>query len=297
MKIVKIVEVKALHILGAMTMVVVMFMLGAVYGYDYPADFQVINQAKAGQIYEDKFYWVIDGQTFSSDQGFEIEKESSGFALESDIITIQTNVYAWYDAYYYGSGRQYVRGILEYEDLFVQISEDFGIDPIIPLGIGALESNGDPNKVSRVGAKGLMQIYKIPNSCRLKALNYVGNPDQKFYQEKLNIAKGILTLQAYTKEKNNNLFLGLCSYVWGPNNEQLLNAQDFASVRGSIKNTDARYYPTKAMALALMTKVYKQEGRFVPYKLHCKKNDYQCKQKELENQQLIESVELAGLNY
>lgn len=294
MKVIKVIEVDARHGVVSLTLILTMFLFGAYCGYQPQTNMQQ-EISSVEDTKEELILWVEYGDTIIPYEDYKKLPEPSGFTLESDADALKENIYAWYDAYYLFHGKDYVKATLEYEGIIKQVADNFNIDPDIICGVIALESKGNPYEVSKVNAKGLMQIYWVPKSYRQKAKKILGVNELDDFNPIHNVTLGTITLIGYTKMKNNNLLLGMASYVWGPNNISD-SSKDFSSVRHRFPEVP-RYYPNKALALTLLTKVYKEKGEFIPYKLNCSENDLQCKEHEKQNQQYIESIQIAGLHY
>lgn len=295
---------------------------------DSEVDFQRHQQQQAYEAYDEPFLWVIDGETFRSDQVEKIvfERIPSGFNLEPE--SARQSLRDWIIVYYdlhlmYGGDEVLDRG-QQYNELINYYSKEFGYDPDFVKGWAGVESEFIVDDVSHVGAKGLFQIYKIPPACKKQTLAHLEVDYFDPFDPEHSIVAGMYTLSYYTEIRQNNLFLGLVGYVWGPFRSLLENADNYSQIRYRDDFiTEAKIYPIKIMALALVEKVRIQKNRYVPYSCQkiynsCRqkagevkdKNDravalevceaeyfQECKPEEKINQEFIRSIELPGLDY
>lgn len=168
--------------------------------------------------------------------------------------------------------------IAQYEPIINEYSALFGMDSELPWGLIAVESAGKSNAVSRVKAKGLTQIYKIPRSYHDEARQILGRDDLNIWDPRHNILLGMITLKNYTQLKNNDLLLGLVSYNCGPDHKKVKRVSQYRDL--SIKKSIKRY-PIDVLAWTLVVKVKKTYGEVLPY--------------NQENKEKIESIYLPGI--
>ena len=99
----------------------------------------------------------------------------------------------------------------------LSISKAHKVDPLLVTSIIAAESGFRPRAVSKVGARGLMQL--LPSTARYvaKRINYQ-NKSLQLYETNLNITLGIEYLKYLETKFNGNRVLALAAYNWGPSN-------------------------------------------------------------------------------
>ncbi len=85
------------------------------------------------------------------------------------------------------------------------------------LAVIQTESGGDPNAVSPVGARGLMQL--MPNTAKQPGFGIKGIQDDSPEE---NVRVGSEYLKAMLSRYDNNLDLALMAYNWGPGNADKL---------------------------------------------------------------------------
>jgi soluble lytic murein transglycosylase-like protein len=137
-----------------------------------------------------------------------------------------------------------------------------GLDPDLARGLISVESMGIPDIVSLENAVGLTQIKIVPDSCLQRAHVIFGVDEINLYDPAQNIWLGLITLQEYTRRKNNDLLLGLVSYNYGPNQQGVLEATDWGNLQAS---EGVKAYPAKVLAVTLLSKVNAKYGRALPY--------------------------------
>lgn len=99
----------------------------------------------------------------------------------------------------------------DYDQLVVQASTKYGLDPRIARAVLQVESGGNPNAVSPKGAGGLMQL--MPSTAAELGVKDVNDPAQ-------NIDGGVRYLKKMIDANNGNLQLGLAAYNAGLGNVQ-----------------------------------------------------------------------------
>ena len=95
-------------------------------------------------------------------------------------------------------------------------SKNYNLDANLLLALIREESLFDPHAVSRVGAKGLMQLMDYTGEKIKRDLNLDSNSN--FFDPELNIQIGTYYLASLIKEFDNNIFLALAAYNGGPKN-------------------------------------------------------------------------------
>ncbi len=95
----------------------------------------------------------------------------------------------------------------QFDGLIDKASRDYGVSPRLLKSIIKVESNFNPEAVSKKGAKGLMQI--MPQNFSLLDINDPADPYQ-------NIMGGTRYLKQMLEKYNNDLHLALAAYNAGP---------------------------------------------------------------------------------
>src|SRR5208337_3416183 len=94
-----------------------------------------------------------------------------------------------------------------YDNLISRHARTHGIDPRLVKAVMIAESRGNPNAVSRKGARGLMQI--MPGTARSLHLKHPFDPSE-------NIEAGAIYLNRLHKRFTGNMELILAAYNAGP---------------------------------------------------------------------------------
>jgi hypothetical protein len=95
------------------------------------------------------------------------------------------------------------------QKLLVSEANRQGIDPALALAIAEVESNFNPRALSKVGAKGVMQIMPAT------AENVFGVPAEQLYDEKINIHLGVTFIKQLLTRYNQRLDIALSHYNGG----------------------------------------------------------------------------------
>ncbi|MBA4496461.1 lytic transglycosylase domain-containing protein [Paenactinomyces guangxiensis] len=105
---------------------------------------------------------------------------------------------------------------LEYEEYIVNSAEATGADPYLVMAIIRVETKFDPDKQSRVGARGLMQLMPETVDFAIKKGNF--SPSFRDYVEDpaINIHMGSWYIAALTKEFKGNKVAVMAAYNAGP---------------------------------------------------------------------------------
>ncbi len=95
----------------------------------------------------------------------------------------------------------------QYQTSINRYARQYGVDPDLVAAVIRVESCFDPNAVSRVGARGLMQL--MPGTAAELGVSNSFDPDQ-------NIRGGTLYLSRMMKRYGNNMKYALAAYNAGP---------------------------------------------------------------------------------
>ncbi len=106
-----------------------------------------------------------------------------------------------------GPRRSSVRsGIRRFEPIVRLASERFGVDPHLVWAVIKVESDFDPDAISRKGARGLMQL--MPATARMHHVGNIHDPGE-------NIRAGVRHLRLLLDRFNGNFRLSLAAYNAG----------------------------------------------------------------------------------
>ncbi len=121
-----------------------------------------------------------------------------------------------------------------------KIAQAYGVDPNLVREVIRAESNFNPNAVSRVGAKGLMQL--MDGTARMLKVDNVFDPEQ-------NIVGGTKYLRSLINKYQGNVKVALAAYNAGPGRLDRLGIrtdQDYAA-RSSELPQETQQYVAKIM--------------------------------------------------
>lgn len=139
---------------------------------------------------------------------------------------------------------KYPVGARAYEGMVVAAAAKYGVDPDILRAMATIESNFNPNAVSSVGARGLVQI--MPGTAR-----GLGFTPEQMFNPQLNLeaaAKYVSQLQRL-KYVGNNLTLIAAAYNAGPGNVlKYGGVPPFKETQNHVRKVNAVYYALKARA-------------------------------------------------
>lgn len=95
-------------------------------------------------------------------------------------------------------------------------SAEFDVDPWLMASLIRVESAGDPNIVSRVGAIGLTQIMPATGREIAGDLEIADYSTKMLYHPETNVRMGTYYLSKLLKRFDGNLHAALAAYNWGP---------------------------------------------------------------------------------
>ncbi len=107
----------------------------------------------------------------------------------------------------YTSPTEYTQSAIE--SLVAEYARQYGLQESLIYAVIRVESNGDPNAVSRAGARGLMQL--MPGTAKEMGVTNIVDPAQ-------NIAGGTQYLSKLVRLFNGDVRLALAGYNAGPEN-------------------------------------------------------------------------------
>ena len=123
-----------------------------------------------------------------------------------------------------------------------RLAKAYGIDPWLILGMIQIESAGDPYAVSKVGARGLMQIMPATGEYIAGILGEEWKGVDSLFDIDLNIRFGVWYFRFLLDKFEGNVKLALAGYNFGPTriNQRLTDGKKIPSVY-AIKVLKAAY--------------------------------------------------------
>ena len=107
---------------------------------------------------------------------------------------------------------------IKYQDEIKIIAEQFEVDPYLILSIIQVETRFDPNKVSKKGAMGLMQVMPKTASWIIEEGKFPEELIDRTFEPNVNIALGSWYLSKIQNKYNDKLVMIIAAYNAGPGN-------------------------------------------------------------------------------
>ncbi len=108
---------------------------------------------------------------------------------------------------------------LKYEDIVLENSYKYNLDPYLVFAVINTESNFNKNATSSKNAKGLMQIMDSTAQEMNEMTNSVESiNDESMYDEYINIELGCKYLASLISRYNGNYYIAVCAYNAGIGN-------------------------------------------------------------------------------
>lgn len=106
---------------------------------------------------------------------------------------------------------------IEYEDYVSKYSKEYGVDETLVYAVIKTESNFDPEAVSSVNAKGLMQLTEDTFNLVRDKMGYIGYEYsyKDIFNPEVNIKYGTYLLSLLLKKYDNDEATALCAYNVG----------------------------------------------------------------------------------
>lgn len=192
-----------------------------------------------------------------------------GGKQEAGKVTIAHQVYAAYRRYDATQLQTMVQRGQDYNAVINEAATEFALDPALLQGVAATESSFLPRN-SIDGGHGLFQITQVPKAVIEQAGKRLSEHQMSLHNHRHNAFLAAATLKYYLSEMKGDLFLGLLAYNIGPANGglrfimQQYGATDFVTIQPYLQSLP-RDYPIRVLSYALAFRVWKKEGKLLPY--------------------------------
>ncbi len=192
-----------------------------------------------------------------------------GGKQEAGKVTIAHQVYAAYRRYDAAQLQTMVQRGQDYNAIINEAATEFALDPALLQGVAATESSFLPRN-SIDGGHGLFQITQVPKVVIEQAGKRLSEHQMSLHNHRHNAFLAAATLKYYLSEMKGDLFLGLLAYNIGPANGglrfimQQYGATDFVTIQPYLQSLP-RDYPIRVLSYALAFRVWKKEGKLLPY--------------------------------
>jgi Transglycosylase SLT domain len=156
-----------------------------------------------------------------------------------------------------------------FEPTVQEAAAAFDLDAEVLMGIAAAESSFHPRD-STDGGRGLFQVTAPPRAAVAAAERLLGTTPLDPVNQRHNAFVGAATFRTYLDQMNGDPFLGLLAYNIGPRNGGLRSimdqygARDFVTIQPYLKHLP-RDYPIRVLTPALAYRIWRREGRLLPY--------------------------------
>ena len=165
-------------------------------------------------------------------------------ALVASCLLVDYGITTYYQTVYPNQYKEYVE----------RYSQEFDLPPQLIFGVIYTESRFDPNAVSRVGARGLMQLMETTFEwARYRAGDPTDLDYSSMFDPETNIRYGSYTLSLLLEEFG-SVETALCAYHagWGNVKKWLANSKysDDGSTLRNIPYSDTQYYVDKVTKTA-----------------------------------------------
>lgn len=123
---------------------------------------------------------------------------------------------------------------IRYDKDIALSAKAYKVDPVLIASIIRVETNFNPDKLSKKGAVGLMQLMPDTADWIVKKAGYAEETSQSLHRPDVNIEVGAWYLNSLYNQFNNNLYAVLVAYNAGPGNTR--KWLDNGTWDGTLKN-------------------------------------------------------------
>ncbi len=123
---------------------------------------------------------------------------------------------------------------IRYETDIALSAQSYGVDPLLVASIIRVETNFNPDKLSKKGAIGLMQLMPDTAEWIVKKAGYAEETSQLLHRADVNIEVGAWYLKSLYNQFENNRYAVLAAYNAGPGNTR--KWLDNGTWDGTLKN-------------------------------------------------------------